>query len=243
MCVPMVQQCYMNEAEPLVRRVALIHALAASVAPIHVAFRDLWPEVVKFDLLDTALSGDLAQAGKLEPHLMQRFLTLGRYAETSFGEGGRTAGILFTCSAFGPAIEAVKRLVRIPVLRPNEAAFDDALTLGGRVGLLVTFPPSLPSLRAELVEMARQRGVHIEIEGHVVEGALAALEAGDTSTHDLLVAAAAEYMPMTDSLVLGQFSLARAASSIRPRNGRVLITTPASAVRRLREILTGIASQ
>jgi len=218
-------------------RIALIHALAESVQPIHAAFAQQWPEAVLFDLLDTSLARDLASAGRLEPAMIERFLALGRYAAATAGEGGRTEAILFTCSAFQPAIDAVKQAVNMPVLRPNEAAFDKALDIGGRIGLLVTFPPALPALETELRQMARERGVEISITGHVVDGALDALKAGDTVRHDDLVAAAAAQMPLTDSLVLGQFSLARAAAAIAPVQGRVLLTTPKSAVEKLRQAL------
>ena len=218
-------------------RIALIHALAESVTPIHEAFAQEWPEAVTFDLLDTSLSRDLASAGTLEPKMVERFLTLGRYVASTEGEGGRTAAILFTCSAFGPAIDAVKTALNLPVLRPNEAAFDRALTIGGRIGLIVTFPPSLPALEAELRDMARQRGVDVTIVARVVEGALGALRRGDGEEHDRLVASAVMDLPMTDSLILGQFSLARAAAVITPVPGREILTTPRSAVSKLRALL------
>jgi Asp/Glu/hydantoin racemase len=126
--------------------------------------------------------------------------------------------------------------VRIPVVSPNEAAFEDAVTLGGRVGLLVSFPPSLAALRSELTEMARQRGVSMEVHARVVEGALDALKRGDEYTHDCLVTEAVAEMPAMNSVVLGQFSLARAAASIESMIGRPVLTTPESAVMKLREL-------
>ncbi len=108
-------------------RIALIHALAESVAPIRAAFATHWPGAACFDLLDTSLSADLAAAGRLEAEMIARFRTLARYAAGTSGAGGQTAAILFTCSAFGPAIEAVKAGLSIPVMRPNEAAFEQAL--------------------------------------------------------------------------------------------------------------------
>jgi maleate cis-trans isomerase len=47
---------------------------------------------------------------------------LAQYAKTCGADG-----ILFTCSAFGPAIDEVKRTIGLPTLKPNEAMFSDAL--------------------------------------------------------------------------------------------------------------------
>ena len=113
------------------KRVMLIHALTESVEPIHKAFRTHWPEAEIYDLLDSSLSADHATGGGvLDAQMIERFRTLGRYAAEA-GPGGRaTHGILFTCSAFGPAIDIVKQELDIPVLKPNEAAFAGALKAG-----------------------------------------------------------------------------------------------------------------
>ena len=42
------------------------------------------------------------------------------------------SGILFTCSAFGPCIDTVRRRwPDVPVLKPNEAIIDDAVRIEG----------------------------------------------------------------------------------------------------------------
>ena len=96
-------------------RIALIHALRHSPPPIAAAFRELWPEPHLMNLLDDSLSADLARAGRLTPEMTERFLALARYAK-----GSGADAILFTCSAFGPCIDAVVRdLAPMPVLKPN----------------------------------------------------------------------------------------------------------------------------
>lgn len=215
----------MTEFRP---RVALVHALEESVLPSRAAFASHWPEARTFDLLETSLATDLAERGTLDDAMVARFVTLGRYVSQSEGVHGRAQGILFTCSAFGPAIDAVKRDLPIPVLRPNEAAFAEALATDGRIGLVVTFPPSLPSLIRELEEMAGRR---VAVQGIVADGALAALKAGDPAGHDARVAAAAATLTGADLLVLGQFSLARSRQAVEQSTGRPVITTPDAAVR------------
>ena len=68
-------------------------------------------------------------------------------------------------------------------------------------------------------------------------GGLEALQAGNGVEHDHIAAATAAALPSVDVLVLCQFSLARAAGSIAPVRGRMVLTTPASAVAKLRSLL------
>lgn len=217
-------------------RIALIHALEESVLPARTAFENGWRDCDTFDLLDTSLATDLAaRDGVLDEAMTARFIALARYAAATPGNGARTDALLFTCSAFGDAIDAVKQDLPVPVLRPNEAAFDAALGAGRRIGLLVTFAPSAASLSAELVAMAGQRGRDIAVTTAIADGALAALKAGDGTRHDELAAAtAASDLAGCDVVVLGQFSLARAATAVEAATGRPVITTPAAAVTALR---------
>jgi len=224
----------MSDASP---RIALIHALEESVLPIRDAFARLWPEANTADLLDASLSADLAVAGTLNAAMHARFLTLGRYAASGTGSHD-TRAILFTCSAFGPAIEAVKADLPIPVMRPNEAAFAEALEIGPRIALVVTFAPSLPALTRELQEMAAAQGKPVQITPVLAGGALPALKAGDGAGHDNAVLRACKDLGPQDAIVLGQFSLARATRVLQPRAGCPVLTTPDSAVRALRRLVT-----
>lgn len=218
-------------------RIALIHALEESVGPARFAFAELWPEAYCFDLLDTSLAVDRAHRGELDETMTKRFRCLADYAGSSVGRGGRAAGILFTCSAFGPAINAVKAISSIPVLRPNEAAFDFALDQGSSLGLVVSFEPSLAALEAELREMASARGISVNVKSAFAAGALEALKRGDGKTHDRLVADAAARLDRVDAVILGQFSLARARAAVEHACGIRTLTTPHSAVEALRRMI------
>lgn len=211
-------------------RITLIHALRESQGPAWDAFAGGWPEAQVYNLLDDSLSADVAENG-FGPAMVERFLTLGRYAERSGAEA-----ILFTCSAFGPAIAAVKDVLAVPVLAPNEAAFEAAVEAGPRIGLMVTFPASLPPLRKELEAIGEAKGRRLDVIEVAVDGALAALQSGRPEEHDRLVAAAAARLTGLDALVLSQFSLARAARAIAPVPGRAVLTTPDSAVGKLRSL-------
>jgi len=228
----------MTKTDPTIR-IAMIHALEESVGPARAAFSRLWPQAFAYDLLDTSLAIDRAHAGRLDDDMMERFRVLAEYAARHPGKGGRTAGILFTCSAFGPAIDAVKARMPIPVLRPNEAAFRRALEAGDRLGLVVSFEPSRASLERELQEMAAAQDRKVTVVPIVADGALDALKAGDGARHDELVAAAVSRLRGVDAVVLGQFSLARAGGLCAQASGLPVITTPESAVEALKAAVEG----
>ena len=220
-------------------RIMLIHALADSVAPIHSAFKAGWGDAEIYDLLDTSLSADLAaDQGVLGDQMFERFETLGKYAAEVGPSGRRADGILFTCSAFGPAINAARKDLEIPVLRPNEAAFNEAIARGGKAVLFVTFKPALKLLLEEFQEMAKEAGSDVTVEGRLVEGALAALQGGKPEEHDRLIAEAAASFENVTTVVLGQFSMARAGAEVRKRVSAPVLTTPDTAVDAMKNLVS-----
>src|SRR6266481_3897125 len=126
-------------------RITLVHALKHSIVPIEASFAKLWPEARLMNLLDDSLSADLARDGRLTDAMTERFLEIGRYVAST-----GTDAILFTCSAFGPCIEAVAGAqAPMPVLKPNEAMIEQAVGRARRIGLLSTFAPTLASMPSE----------------------------------------------------------------------------------------------
>jgi Asp/Glu/hydantoin racemase len=215
-------------------RIALIHALAHSPGPVQQEFARQWPECRLMNLLDDSLSADLAVAGGLDEAMFQRFHSLADYAV-----GTGADAILFTCSAFGPCIEAVAdRHTTIPVLKPNQAMIAEAAQIGSRlgtrVGLIASFAPTLSTMPAEFPP-------GIEIDCELAEGALAALDAGDLDDHERRVVAAARRLQERGcgAIALAQFSMARAASAVADAVPLPVLTTVGSAVSDLRRRLTG----
>jgi len=213
-------------------RIALIHATTLAVEPINTAFKNLWPQASATNLLDDSLAPDLVKEGGITERIIDRFVTLSKYVRKAGADG-----IMFTCSAFGAAIDAAKAAVDVPVLKPNEAMLDEALEAGTRLAVLATFEPSIPNFLVELEALAKSRGVALDIRTRAVANAMAALQAGRAEEHDRLVAAAAEQMLDCDAVLLSQFSMANAAARIRPTPPCRVLTSPASAVARLRALV------
>lgn len=213
-------------------RIALIHALAHSPPPINAALARDWPEAERMNLLDDSLSADLARSGRLDQAMTRRFLALADYC---VGQGADA--ILFTCSAFGPCIDAVAaRHAGLPVLKPNEAMIEEAQALaaqrGGRVGLVASFAPTLVSMPPEFSAAHQPRCA-------LAQGAMDALNAGDLAAHDdSAVAAAVGLLGQGCSVIaLAQFSLAQAAPLVAQCTGLPVLSTVDSAVRKLRRLV------
>lgn len=210
-------------------RIALIHALAHSMAPINEELARQWPDCQRMNLLDDSLSSDLAVSPQgLDARMHERFEALAAYAERSGAQA-----ILFTCSAFGPCIEAVAaRRTGMPVLKPNEAMVDEAAAIGRRVGLIASFEPTLLSMPSEFP-------AGTAVVSHLAVGALEALNRGDVADHDAKVVESARWLAQQgcDVIALAQFSMARAELAVRQALGVPVLTTPGSAVRMLRQRL------
>jgi aspartate/glutamate racemase len=219
---------------PPAPRIALIHAVYPAMAPAAAAFAALWPEAHCVNLVDDALPADLeADGGGLTPQMDARIARLAQHAIAAGAQG-----VLFTCSAFGGAIEKAAAVASVPVLKPNEAMFEAALGAGQRIGMLGTFAPAMVSMEAEFLEMAAARGLRTALVGHCVPQAMASARAGDIATHNGLLAAAAPHLAGCDLVMLAHFSTSTATAAVQAVLGCPVISAPAAAVAALKR-LTG----
>ena len=215
------------------KRIALIHALPFSIDPVRQAFEEYWPEAELVNLLDDSLSLDLNRAQTITEDITKRIITLGEYAH-----GIGADGILYTCSAFGKAIDIVKQNLDIPVLKPNEAMFEEALQSGGNIGMLTTFGPSVKSMQDEFRDLAATRKADDHLTTILVEEAMTRLSEGDSPGHNkLLRQAAAEHFTNFDIVMLAQFSTAQACTSVSEVVEGKILTSPKSAVLKLKQVL------
>src|SRR5215472_118069 len=213
-------------------RIALIHAVTQAMEPVHEAFRRLWPEAECCNILDDSLSLDRERDGELTAAMRRRIGDLADYAAAIGSDG-----ILFTCSAFGEAIDAAAARLPIPVLKPNEAMFQAALAIGGRIAMLATFAPSVGSMEDEFRDIVAAGQSRATIETYCVPGAMDALRAGDGEEHNRLIAEVAPRFADRDAVLLAHFSTARAAPAVMAVLDRPVLTSPGSAVARLKEII------
>ena len=215
-------------------RIALIHAVATAIPPILRAFKEGWPEAAVSNLLDDDLVPAYTREGGLTPHVTERICALALYAARTGADG-----ILFTCSVFPQAEDLAKQLVRVPLLKPDEAMIAAALDVGTRIGVVATNPPAAPAAAAQLLAGAKARGAKIQVVESVADGAFAIGNAGDAATHDrMVVEAALRIADTVDVICLAQVSMALARTAVQAKVNVPVLTSPETAVARLRALLS-----
>lgn len=214
-------------------RIVLFHATPVAMDPIQSAMARLWPEAEAVNLLDDGLTIDRAKEGaEMSEELIERFVDFGCYARRIGADG-----ILMTCSAFGPAIDRVEKEFPLPVLRPNEAMFREAIAAGKQIGMLATFGPAVSTMEDEFRQFVSEAGAESALETIVVPGAIDHLRRGDAETHNRLVAEMAPRFADKDAIMLAHFSTSRAAEAVRAKVKIPVFTAPDAAVLRMKTLM------
>jgi hypothetical protein len=213
-------------------RIALIHAIRSSIDPIASAFAEGWPEARVFNLLDDSLLGDSEVAGGLTSAIRRRIQGLAHYAIIAGADA-----ILFTGSAFGPAIDEIAKDLTVPALKPYDAMLEEAFDRDRRFGLVATYAATVALMRQDIAALAAKRKVEIDLETALAPGALAALEEGRVDEHNRLVAEAFRSVSNRNVVLLAQYSMMRALPRLYVRPGQVVLTAPGAAVRKLKAML------
>lgn len=208
------------------KRIALIHATPLAMEPIANALARLAPELEPFNLLEDSLSKDQAQVQTISPAMYARFERLSEYAVLN---GAR--GILFTCSAFGPAIEACAKKHSIPILKPNEAMFEQCLNFAPqkkllKVALVATYEASLAPMKEELLAMAKVLNRQVDLNCTHVREAMQDLANGQEQLHHSKIAKSVSELIEYDVIMLAQFSMAHAQNLTQSMTQALVFTSP-----------------
>lgn len=186
--------------------VAVIHATAASMAPVSEAFAEVCSGATVWHLLDDRLVVEAEKAGGLTDVLRQRMATLIAYAVDAGADAVQLA-----CSIYGPVAESETR--SIPVVASDRAMFEEVVRLNpGVVTVLASLAASASDTAARLGALLDEHHLAPRIDTVVVPGAKEAATIGDSEKLGRLLAASATGAPPSDVVVLAQYSLAPGAA-------------------------------
>lgn len=218
----------------MAKRILLVHAYQPSIAPIAEAFKMLWPEAEALNVLDETLYADVGADGILAADLPGRVAMLLRH-----GRQSRADGIIFTGSTFGPAVDAVKDSLGIPVIKADEAISEKIAMEATRALIVCTAKRALPVIRGNVEAAAARLGTSPEIAELWVAGAKDALVTGDIARHDSLIAESVEQAVGYDMIAFGQFSMVPSRRLISAGMAARVITGPEASIARMRILVGG----
>lgn len=145
---------------------------------------------------------------------------------------------LVSCSAVSTAdTKALQAASPIPVLKIDEPMAALAVARSHHLGLLVTFPPTLPLSERLLRETAAPG--ELTLRSELVPEAIAALLAGDAQRHEDLLVVAAERLAGQgiEALVLAQVSMGPLVPLLERRLGIPVYSSLETSLAALRQLL------
>jgi len=161
-------------------------------------------------MVDESLIQDTVRAGYLRKATIRRLIE----QIASAAEADANA-VLVTCSSIGPGVTLAQQLFEIPVLRIDDAMAENAVQQAQTIGVLATLRTTLDPTTALLREKAARAGRKVELVECLCEDAFPAVLAGDTATHDRILAQAlVEDLKGVDLIVLAQASMARVLTTL-----------------------------
>ena len=215
------------------RTVAAVFTAQSIVESTKQLFTELVPDCRVISIIEDALIQDVIRAGRVTPEIARRLV---RYYLAAEDTG---ADLIFnTCSSIGDVAITARSLVRIPLVKIDDAMAAEAVRIGARVGVLATLQTTLaPTVRLVRAQ-AEKAGRSVSVVEGLAKGAFEALVAKHAEKHDELVTSAAERVAgQADVIVLAQGSMARLEEALATRTGKPVLSSPRRGVLEVKETL------
>jgi Asp/Glu/hydantoin racemase len=197
------------------RRIALIHAVPAAIGAVVQYYSEAAPELDLYNLLDDGLTRLFALDDPAPAH--RRLADMIATARDIY----RAELALLTCSAVPrPTLDALRTDAGIPVLKIDEPLAQAAVKAGRRLGVIVTFPPTVETARRLLLDADPAVELTIELVPNLAA-----------------VRGAAERLAAHDAIVLAQVSMAPLAADLRRRLAIPIFTSLDTSLPAVREAL------
>ena len=213
-------------------RIAIIHTSFLAVESFTQLFDEIAPEICVRHIVDDSVLPEVMEAGRVTEAVHSRLCDLFQVAEKS------GADLIFSqCSSVGEVADAAADLVKVPVVKVDEAMARLACETGDRIGVAATLGTTLEPTRRLIEATAARAGKNVQLQSVLIEGAFALLEAGDRAGHNQrIVEAIRQLATEVDVVVCAQGSMA----AVLPELGDVgvpVLTSPRLGVERAVQIL------
>ena len=201
------------------KRLGILHTAPFLVGVFKQRLSARYPEIDSFHVVDEGLIQTAQRAGRLTTDIVRRIAThVGMIQETG------AEAILFTCATTSPAVDLVRPLANVPIMKIDDPMMAQAVRSASTIGLLCTSQTAMPCSKGLLKAHAAEQGKDIAIVEALASEAYGAGRAGDAQTHDRLVRESAVALAAKCELViLGQASMAHLAAPLRETTGKPVL--------------------
>ena len=217
----------------MAKRVAFLHTVVFLADIFKRLIKDNLPDIENFHIIDESILQELMREGHMTARIVRRIATLAMLA--------RDAGadlIVFTCSSTSPAVDSVRALVDVPILKGDDPMAEKAVELGTKIGVMVTARTTLePSVK--LIEgYGAKQGKKIQLTPKLELEAFEAIMAGNKKEHDRrVIEATVELAKKNDVVVLAQASMAHLAEGLRSTLSVPILVSPELCMERVIALL------
>ncbi len=196
-------------------------------------FAEILPDVRLINIMDDSLLPDVMREKQISANVTRRVCLYVMAAEATGADA-----VLSLCSSLGPAIDLARKMVRVPVIKIDDAHTEKAARDARRIGVMATVGTTLAPTVALIEEKARALGKQVEIRQSLCSAAFEALMRGEKEAHDhMVMAAARELAPEVDLFLFAQASMTRLAPVVEQETGRTVLTSPRLAIEHTRHVL------
>lgn len=214
------------------KTIVVVHTGPVTVQPLKDQFKSLLPDVRMINIMDDSLLNDVMHAGHLTNEVTQRIYSYMKNAEDMGADM-----VLNACSSVGEATDAVRSLIKVPIIKVDEAMADQATEIGSKIAVIATVRTTLEPTVRLVKKKAVEKNKEITVVEKIAEGAFQALLDGDGEKHDqTLKETIKELMEQVDVIVLAQVSMARLVPALGETKIPVL-SSPRSGVEMLKKAL------
>ncbi|QQK79333.1 Asp/Glu/hydantoin racemase [Salicibibacter cibi] len=189
-------------------RIGLVHATMNSVSPILHAFSQLDEKADLVNFMDEGLIYELNETNTVTNRMIMRLSALAGKAVESHVDA-----ILFTCSSFTPYVAKIAELMPVPVLSSDMSMLEKAVDHSSDITVIATVKAAGPTTERMLKDIAAERNKTVRIKIFVLPEAFQALQKGDVLAHDQIIQEKIHEHKDDKTIVLAQYSMARAVES------------------------------
>lgn len=204
------------------KRLCLIHTVPFLIDLFRQKLAKALPELDAFNVVDESLLQDLLKNEDLTPDIVRRIALQSYLAEQAGADL-----IVFTCSSTSPAVNTVRKMCNIPILKIDDPMAAKAVSIGRKIGIVCTTKSTFTASQNLIKEHADHQGKDVEVAAELESEAFQAIKSGDKQLHDRMIRqAVARISPNLDVVVLAQASMAHLASDMQSELSIPVLSSP-----------------